>query len=280
VPVTVTRDPEAFRARAEGWLAARPVEHNVLVTVAAAAREGTFAWLEENGAVLAAVLRTPPHALLTCVLDRQAADALIPAVLEADPDLPGVTGPEPAANHVAKAWRAHTGGAVEPATALVLYAVAEVVAPARPPAGVPRLARLDERDELIEWARAFTHEAGATADPPEVLVDRRMADDRLFVWDDGGPASLVGTSPPVAGVVRVSLVYTPPAARGRGYASALVAAVSSRAIAAGAAQCMLYADRANPTANRIYQAIGYRRVTDARDYALVASSRTGAPRLR
>lgn len=53
---TVTRDPEAFRARVEGWLAARPVEHNVLVTVAAAAREGTFAWLEEDGAVRAAVL--------------------------------------------------------------------------------------------------------------------------------------------------------------------------------------------------------------------------------
>jgi len=166
VGVTVTGSPEAFRARVEGWLAARPVEHNVLVTVAAAAHEGTFAWLEEDGAVRAAVLRTPPHLLLGSMLDR-----------------------------------------------------------------------------------------------------RRLADDRLFVWDDGGPVSLVGTSPPVAGVVRVSLVYTPPAARGRGYASALVAAVSRRAMAAGAPQCMLYADGANPTANRVYQAVGYRRVTDARDYA-------------
>jgi predicted GNAT family acetyltransferase len=269
VRATVTSDPGAFRARVEDWLAARPVEHNVLVTVAAAAREGTFAWLEEDGVVRAAVLRTPPHPLLACVLDRAAADALMPAVLEADPDLPGVTGPEPAARHLAEAWRAHTGGAVEPATALVLYAADAVVAPPRPPAGVPRLARHDEREQLIGWARAFTDEAGAAADAPEILVDRRLADDRLFVWDDGGPASLVGTSPAVAGVMRVSLVYTPPAARGRGYASALVAAVSSRAMAAGASQCMLYADRANPTSNRIYQAVGFRRVTDARDYAFV-----------
>lgn len=191
----------------------------------------------------------------------------MPAVLEADPDLPGVTGPEPAARHLAEAWRACTVGAVQPATALVLYAVAEVVAPPRPPSGRARLARQEERDQLIELAGAFTREVPATTDPPEVLVDRRLADDRLFVWDDGGPVALVGTSPPVAGVVRVSLVYTPPAARGRGYASALVAAVSRRAMAAGAPQCMLYADGANPTANRIYQAVGYRRVTDARDYA-------------
>ncbi len=265
--VTVTASPAAFRARVEGWLAARPVEHNVLVTVAAVAREGTFAWLEQDGDVRAAVLRTPPHPLICSMLDRAAADALMPAVLEADPDMPGVTGPEPAARHLAEAWRAGTGGAFEPATVLVLYAVSEVVAPPRPPAGVARLARPDERDELVALARGFTRDVAATTEPPEVLVDRRLPDDRLFVWDDGGPVSLLGTSPPVAGVVRVSMVYTPPAARGRGYASALVAAVSSRAMAAGASQCMLYADGANPTANRIYQAVGYRRVTDARDYA-------------
>ncbi len=45
---------------------------------------------------------------------------------------------------------------------------------------------------------------------------------------------MTGTSAPVAGVTRVSLVYTPPEHRRRGYAAALVAAVSERELAAGA----------------------------------------------
>ena len=77
---------------------------------------------------------------------------------------------------------------------------------------------------------------------------------------------MVGISPPVAGVVRLGPVYTPPEARRHGYATALVADVSRRALAAGAAKCMLYTDLANPTSNNIYQAVGYRRGSDAREY--------------
>ena len=74
------------------------------------------------------------------------------------------------------------------------------------------------------------------------------------------------TSPPVAGVVRLGPVYTPPEARRHGYATALVAELSRRALAAGATKCMLYTDLANPTSNSIYRAVGYRRSGDARQY--------------
>jgi predicted GNAT family acetyltransferase len=65
-------------------------------------------------------------------------------------------------------------------------------------------------------------------------------------------------------------VYTPPGLRGRGYASALVAAVSQLALDRGAATCALATDLANPTANRIYQALGYRPVTDMTAYKFTA----------
>jgi predicted GNAT family acetyltransferase len=57
-------------------------------------------------------------------------------------------------------------------------------------------------------------------------------------------------------------VYTPPGLRGRGYASALVAAVSQAQLDAGRTFVFLFTDLANPTANHIYQAIGYERVRD------------------
>jgi predicted GNAT family acetyltransferase len=42
-----------------------------------------------------------------------------------------------------------------------------------------------------------------------------------------------------------------------------VAAVSQAQLDAGLRFCFLYTDLANPTSNKIYQAIGYRPVTDA-----------------
>jgi predicted GNAT family acetyltransferase len=66
----------------------------------------------------------------------------------------------------------------------------------------------------------------------------------------------------VAGMVRVGPVYTPPERRGRGYGTAATAAVSERALRAGAEEVLLYTDLANPVSNSIYQRIGYRPVED------------------
>jgi predicted GNAT family acetyltransferase len=62
--------------------------------------------------------------------------------------------------------------------------------------------------------------------------------------------------------MRIGAVYTPPEARGRGYATALVAAVSQHLLDRGRAFTYLYTDLANPTSNSIYQKIGYRPVAD------------------
>jgi hypothetical protein len=59
-------------------------------------------------------------------------------------------------------------------------------------------------------------------------------------------------------------VYTPPELRGRGYASACVAAASQEHLDAGRRWCFLFTDVENPTSNRIYQTIGYRPIRDVR----------------
>ena len=61
-------------------------------------------------------------------------------------------------------------------------------------------------------------------------------------------------------------MYTPPPARGRGYASALVAEASQLQLDAGRRFCFLFTDLANPTSNHIYQAIGYEPVRDVDEY--------------
>jgi predicted GNAT family acetyltransferase len=76
---------------------------------------------------------------------------------------------------------------------------------------------------------------------------------------------MAGASAPVAGVARIGPVYTPPERRNHGYASALVAEVSSDVLAHGR-RCMLYTDLANPTSNSVYHALGYRAVGEALRY--------------
>ena len=131
----------------------------------------------------------------------------------------------------------------------------------------------DELDELGTWAAAFSAETGQRTVDLRAHLARRIAQQRLFVWDDGGtPVAMAAGSHPIAGVVRVSLVYTPPSRRQRGSASALVAAISHRALDQGAHTCVLYTDAANPTSNAIYQAIGYRPLYEAAVYTFEPAS--------
>jgi uncharacterized protein len=65
---------------------------------------------------------------------------------------------------------------------------------------------------------------------------------------------------------RIGYVYTPPERRRRGYAGACVAALSQQLLDSGLDFCVLYADLSNPTTNALYQSMGYRALTDVRDY--------------
>lgn len=88
----------------------------------------------------------------------------------------------------------------------------------------------------------------------------------VFFWEDGGvPVSMAMTRGRTASGARVSFVYTPPEWRRRGYASALVAAVSQRLLDSGCSFCVLYTDLSNPTSNALYRRLGYEPVCDVVD---------------
>jgi predicted GNAT family acetyltransferase len=97
---------------------------------------------------------------------------------------------------------------------------------------------------------------------PEAMT-RRIEGGRIFVWEDpsGTPIHVTAASQPSYGVSRIGPVYTPREHRGRGVASTAVAQVS-RLLRDSGEQVCLFTDQANPTSNKIYEAIGYRRVVD------------------
>jgi predicted GNAT family acetyltransferase len=267
VRLQLTHDAEEFATRAESFLAER-LETNVLATVLVHIRRGRwsqsaplFAYaLDARGRVAAAALRTPPWPLLVSPLPDPAAAELIELWLAADPAVTGVSGQPPTVRSVAAAWRRRTGGSSRCRMRNAMHALAAVTPPARPARGLLREATAAERDLLVVWERAFVREADAgLGGEAEDAVDTRLAHGSQYVWDDGGPVSTLVLSPEVAGVVRIGPVYTPPQHRSHGYASSAVAAVCEQSLAAGALRCMLFTDLANPTSNKIYAAVGFRR---------------------
>ena len=173
------------------------------------------------------------------------------------------------ARAIAAAWAQRTGGTTRCKMSEAMHVLEEVRDPPRPAPGTLRLPRADERDLLVAWMEAFVAEAGLIGAPQAgPMVDARLRRDALLVWDDGQPVSMIGLTPRVAGVVRIGPVYTPPPQRRRGYAGSAVAAGSRRALAEGAERCMLFTDLANPTSNKIYAEVGYRRIGDWEEIAL------------
>jgi predicted GNAT family acetyltransferase len=140
--------------------------------------------------------------------------------------------------------------------------------------GAMRIATSEDRPLLAKWFLAFAVEALPGEPDKERLareIDYRLAsaDAGLVLWEHKGAVSLAGFGGPTPKGIRIGPVYTPPELRGRGYASALVAELSSRLLAGGRRFCFLYTDLANPTSNKIYERIGYVRVCDSAEIEFV-----------
>ena len=266
-----TSDAGQFLERTGAFLRSRPIEHSVLLSVPAqwvdvdseAARANWWLWVEDGDDVVAAAIQTPPHGVGVSPAPDHALRLLASELYAHRPGLPSVSGVRHAARDVrrglAPARRACAQGRHGPGRSTW---------PTRcePPAGVPgrlRQASTSDADLLRQWARGFYDDTGAVHDDRDTIGPKVEAG-VLFVWEvDGQPVSMVAHSAAEGGITRVSLVYTPPSLRGNGYASAVVAALTARELAHPGRQCMLYTDLANPTSNKIYQAIGYRRVGEA-----------------
>jgi hypothetical protein len=131
-----------------------------------------------------------------------------------------------------------------------------------------RLARPMDTDVLVQSMQNFWKEVGEPQNEQQAAetVERLMKDERLYVWDDEGLRSIAAWSGPTTHGVRIGVAYTPPEFRGKGYASACVAALSQAMLNSGRKFCCLFADLSNPISNRVYQRIGYVAVCDFVEY--------------
>ncbi|MGW2083085.1 GNAT family N-acetyltransferase [Streptomyces sp. NPDC001939] len=271
----LTEDLDDFLARAGDFLHSRPALHTVPLTVTHALRTRgadaygadipIFGLLERAGEVLAAFFRTPPRRLALTPLTLEEADSLAARLADLGHPLPGVNADHDTATSFAGAWQRHTGMVPTLHERERLYRLDTLTPPEPFPDGRARIAGEADREQLMLWHRAFVTDIGGTPSADNSSwADTRIAHERVTLWEtpDDTPVSMAGRTPMVAGQIRVTPVYTPTHLRGRGYAGAATVEVSRAALAAGAAEVVLFADLANPTSNGLYQRIGYRPIAD------------------
>jgi hypothetical protein len=268
-------DPGEFLEHAKQFLEAREAENHLILGVSSwlAAHperiEHTpyFAIVEENGRSEAAAMMTPPHKLVltraeTRILGRIADDLSKRRIV-----LPGVNGPGKTSLSFAKRWAKKKECTYQLHRSMRIYQLSRVIPP-RPVNGRMRLAILMDTDVLVQWAQNFGKDIGEPHTEQEAAetVKQLMKDERLYVWDDEGLSSIAASTGPTTHGIGITLVYTPPEFRGKGYASACTAALSQAMLNSGRKFCCLFADLSNPVSNRIYQRIGYVPVCDFADY--------------
>ena len=268
-----------FLAVAGDYLVRQEAEHNLLLGICGRLRatphlygsDPYFAAVLGGDDVVGTAIRTPPYNLILSQLaDPAAVEALVADAASMFPDVPGVLGPKEASRRFAELWTDAVGETARLAMEERIFRCSRVAAPSGV-GGALRRAGVADRALLVDWMKAFVAEAlpDGTPRPAESAVDDylgRAGVEGAYIWDDGGPVSLAGCGNPTPNGMRVGPVYTPPELRGRGYASAAVAALTQLALDSGRAFCFLFTDLANPTSNKIYHRIGYEPVCDVDEY--------------
>jgi predicted GNAT family acetyltransferase len=271
VKLRLHTDPEAFARLARPLLDTDPVRHTFALTALERVRSGAVAaplmlTMQRRGEVVGAVLRTDGNGVIVSALPAACVTAVDAAAAQVDPSPRGVSGPCDVAHAYAAAVTARTGARVDVAMRMRLFRLVALTAPTGVPGGA-RCAGPDDLELLARWQTAFGHEALVRpSSPTDPRPGIRAALERggLLLWEvDRHPVAYAGARPPIAGMSRVGPVYTPPEHRGHGYGSAVTAAATAWALAAGARDVVLFTDLANPVSNAIYPRIGFRPVQDA-----------------
>jgi len=230
---------------------------------------------EDAGGPLAVATMTPARHMMMSAMPPAAVEALVDHVADQQVPLPGIQGGAGDASRFAELWSRRTGAIATPRMGLGIFQLTRLIPPPALAPGTARDATMDDVDLVAQWVDAFRAEVGDTF---AVITSREVAEQRiaaghLLLWEGAGQRrAMAAAVAPTPNGMRIGLVYTPREFRGRGYASAVVAALTKRLLDEGRRFCFLYTDLANPTSNRIYRRLGYEHVRDDRQILFETAS--------
>jgi predicted GNAT family acetyltransferase len=262
-------DPMQFLDRCQEWLLRDELKNSTMLSVShLLIQDGHpfdmpfyLATVETGSNIGGCAVRAPPDPLVLSEMPADAIPLLVADIAKVYKTLPTVTGMSSEVENFTRLWEQQCGLASIDETHWRWYAADRVVMPGRTVAGALRLANASDLEMVRDWARRFAHEINTPVDVVG-FFERRLETDSLYLWDDGGPRTIVAVSGVTPNSIRLSGVFTTPDSRHQGYASAAVAAVSQRMLDAGIQYCVLFTETSDPSANRLYRNIGYQPIFD------------------
>ncbi|MGK8522386.1 GNAT family N-acetyltransferase [Nocardia asteroides] len=262
--IEITTDAAEFRSVAGSFLLRDPLRHTVLTTSVADHVTGMDAQAEasrflsvhgEDASVVGAAMRVAGRDVYLGALPPDGIPAVARAFADVVPEAAGVEGVVEDATAFAQHWSGLLGKGFHLSYATRLHRLGALRIP--DVAGAPRPAGAADVPLCVDWMAAMREEAGMESAVDDAAIRRRVDTGRWWLWErEGEPVSLAAHQIPIQRWARIGPVYTPPDARGHGYASAVTAHVARLLRDRGLDVC-LFADTANATANRIYRMIGF-----------------------
>lgn len=262
---------EAFRDRVWSCLMESEVENNhflgMITKLLTGRAQGPalMVSVEEEGEIRGVCVKMPLRGLVVSRLPEGFGPVLASSVRERLTELSGVMGPPEEAKSFAATWATHNGLGMHRHMRMRNYQLVKVTPPP-PVSGCMEQATVKDAERLEDWNAAMVEESRLDVVDARALARQSIERGESFVWRDGEIVAVAVAEPRTPNGACIGMVYTPHEFRRRGYATALVAALSERVLASGIRFCFLYTDLDNPTSNGIYTRIGYRPVCDLVDY--------------
>jgi predicted GNAT family acetyltransferase len=271
----VYQQPTDFAPIAEPYLLENEDVYSLFYGVLQGIKNGRYeeffmATVMEDGKLLALIQMTPPHPLNLIVIEEQDKERVLDFVVDElfvrTIHVPSVVGVKSVILTFAEKWKIKNDQDVKVFMDQGLYRLDQVTQPLEMTSGTWRYARIEDASLIEQWYQDFENDTGITKTPISQIKERVVQfiqDNEVFLWEDQGQiVSMMKKSRPSEHGVTVSFVFTPKEQRKKGYARTVVA-TGSKELLNTYDFCVLYTDMLNPTSNKIYQEIGYRKIADS-----------------
>lgn len=257
-------------------IAIRLVEHPEFYKVGEYSGPPFCATVSTKQGIVAVALMTPPHDLLVFKPDpsrpcESAWELVASHLRKGNWPIHGVLGKCEIAEECSKVVAKVFGKKITVSTHERIYRLEKVIQNPKP-SGCARVATMEDINTITQWFHAFVVEAllpteRLTLTQARTTSELRVKNGDYYLWEDAGKlVTMVGMGRKTPHGRGIGTVYTPPEFRNKGYATATTAYVSEILLNAGNQFTFLLTNLANPTANSIYQKIGYFPVCDMTQY--------------
>ncbi len=287
--IKIEKDAAAFLEQTKMLLGQREAEYSLLLGLCEL-RKTTNNYLDDypDGNLYLSIFQSAKLIGGVCInernmvisaLEEPCLPVLAEFLKEKNINVPGVVGPSLTAEAFARIWSRFTNQNFTLAMGQKIYQLNKVTNQLTRPVTMPTnvsgrimVANSEHTNVVGEWLLAFGIESlphqPTTIDKTTELAASKIKKQEVYLWldDKNQPVSMNFVGRPTENGISVSGVYTPKAWRQQGFASAVVAQTSQKMLDSGKKFCVLYTDVANPTANKIYQQVGYKEIATSKHF--------------